>query len=100
MVRGYHVYKDTWSAEEGEVLRCVRETNNHYDPYAVAVVKDTVGTVGHVPKAISALCSLFLRRGGSISCRVDGDRRYSRDLLWCPPYESTVTVPCFYLVHV
>ena len=42
MVRGYYVFKEIWSAEEGEVLRCVRETNNHYDPYAVVLYKSTL----------------------------------------------------------
>ena len=37
MVRGYHVYKDIWDADEGEILDCVRETTNHHDLYAVAV---------------------------------------------------------------
>ena len=25
MVRGYHVYKDIWDADEGEILDCVRD---------------------------------------------------------------------------
>ena len=29
MVRGYHVYRDTWVAGVGEELSCVRETDNH-----------------------------------------------------------------------
>ena len=70
-------------------MKCVRETSNHFDPFAVAVVKDTIGTVGHVPKRIFALCSLFIRRGGSISCTVDGDRRYSRDLP-----QGGLEIPC------
>ena len=49
------------------------------DAFAVAVMKD--GTVvGHIPK-ISSVCSLYLRRGGSIICRVTGSRRYSEDLM-------------------
>ena len=35
MVRGYHVYKDIWDADEGEILDCVQETTNHHDPHAV-----------------------------------------------------------------
>ena len=81
MVRGYHVYKDIWDTGEGETLIhvCVRETSNQNYPYAVAVVKDAV-IVRHVPRKISALCSLFRRRGGTLSCRVDGGRWYSLDL--------------------
>ena len=45
----------------------------------MAVRKD--GTIiGHLPRAISWACSLFLRRGNSITCRVTGHRRYSADL--------------------
>ena len=36
--------------------------------------------IGHLPKRISKICSLFLRRGGSITCTVTGGRRYSGDL--------------------
>ena len=38
--------------------------------------------VGHVPRTISALCGLFLKKGGTISCVVTSPRqpRYSRDL--------------------
>ena len=38
--------------------------------------------VGHVPRTISVLCGLFLKKGGTISCVVTGPRQpwYSRDL--------------------
>ena len=39
MVRGYHVYRDIWVAAVGEELSCVRETDNHQDPFAVAVAR-------------------------------------------------------------
>ena len=45
MVRGYHVYKDVWSAALGEQLSCQREPTNTSDPFAVAVVRSLV-TVG------------------------------------------------------
>ncbi len=62
-----------------EVLDCQRETTNSKDGYAVAVIKD--GTIiGHVPRRISKLCLLFLRRGGTIQCTVKSRRRYSADL--------------------
>ena len=85
MVQGYHVYKDIWNTEERETLRCMRETTT----IAVFVVKEGVGTVGHVPKKISALCSLFLRRGGGILCTVDGGRRRSHDLP-----QGGLEIPC------
>ena len=59
MVRGYLVYKDVWEAAVGEELRCEREPGNRQDPFTVAVVRSAV-TVGHVPKKISSVCSMFL----------------------------------------
>lgn len=88
MIRGYHVYKDIWVAIDGQVLQSRRETTNGHDPFAVAVLKD--GTVvGHLPRKISAVCSLFLRRHGTIACTVNGSRRYSRDLP-----QGGLEVPC------
>ena len=68
-VRGYHV----WAAAFGEVLACRREPSNASDRYAIEVLKH--GTIiGHLrlPRKISKVCSLFLRRGGSIRCTVTG----------------------------
>ena len=45
--------------------------------------------VGHVPKKITLICSLFLRRGGAIHCRVTGVRRYSADL-----QHGGLEIPC------
>ena len=44
-------------------MSCVRESRNEHDRYAVAVVKDGV-MVRHLPKAVSRISSVFLRRGG------------------------------------
>ena len=51
---------------------CVREPRNTVDRYAVAVVKADGTVVGHLPKKISTMTSLFIRRGGLISCEVQG----------------------------
>ena len=60
MIRGYHEYQSIWKAEIGENLTCIREPGNVRDPYAVAVTKSESSTiVGHVPRKISAICSLF-----------------------------------------
>ena len=45
--------------------------------------------VGHIPKKIPSICSLYLRRGGSIICRVTGSRRYSEDLI-----QGRLKIPC------
>ena len=87
-VRGYHIYQDIWEAYYGELLSCSREIGNVYDPFAVCVQKDG-DVVGHVPRKISAVCSLFLRRNGTIHCKVTGSRRYSRDIV-----QGGLEIPC------
>ena len=88
MIRGYHVYQAVWDAKIGEELSCVTERENVRDPFAVAVKKSNL-TVGHIPKKISALCSLFLLCGGTITCQVTGSRRYSDDLV-----QGGLEIPC------
>ena len=92
MVRGYHIYQDVWTPVVGEHLQCVREEDNTEDNtedrYAIAVMKDGV-TVGHLPRRISTLSSLFIRRGGIIRCSVTGNRCYSRDLT-----QGGIEIPC------
>ena len=56
-----------------------REALNPNDGYAVAVMKDDV-VIAHLPRALSRICSLFIARGGAITCIVSGARRYSADL--------------------
>ena len=88
MVRGYH-YKAIWEAAiDGEVLSCEREVGNVHDTFAVSVKKDGI-IVGHCPRKISSLCSIFIRRGGSITCQVNGNKRYSWDLP-----QGGLEVPC------
>ena len=83
MIRVYHKYKEIWDAKFGEQLECQRETGNPHDIFAVAVLKSGTGVVGHIPKKMSSICSLFLRcggPGGEIHCTVTGAKRYSADL--------------------
>ena len=88
-VRGHHVYSTIWTPVLGELLSCRRELDNSEDRYAVAIcnVADTV--IGHIPRKISFLCSVFIRRGGVIRCIVNGDRQYSHDLP-----QGGMEVPC------
>ena len=88
MVRGYHVYRDVWHATMAEQLPCQREIGNVADPFAVAIVKSGA-IVGHVPRRISSVCSVFLRRNGSIVCCITGSRRYSADLV-----QGGLEIPC------
>ena len=62
-----------------EELPCQKELGNLADPFTVAVVRDGVA-VGHVPKKISSVSSLFLQRNGSLTCCVSGYRRFSEEL--------------------
>ena len=87
-VRDYHIYQDIWEAYYGELLSCSRETGNVYGPFAVCMQKDG-DVAGHVPRKISALCSLFLHRNGTIHCKVTSSRRYSRDII-----QGGLEIPC------
>lgn len=89
MVRGYHIYKEIWNAVVGEEFSCKRENGNRSDPFAVAVVNAAGTIIGHLPRKISCVCSLYLRRNGSIYCRVTGSRRYSEDL-----EQGGLEIPC------
>lgn len=70
-------------------MDCFRETTNRMDPFAVAVRKEGIGVVGHVPKKISTACSIFIRRNGAIICQVTGGRQYSQDLP-----QGGLEIPC------
>ena len=78
-VRGYHVYKDIWSPSTLLDYSCERELHNPEDPYAVAIMSGG-SIVGHVPRKISAACSLFIQQSGAITSRIAGSRQYSHDL--------------------
>ena len=91
VVRGYHVYRYIWEASHGELLNCERETGNTFDPFAVCMKKHD-DIVGHMPRKISAICSLFLRHGGRIQCEVTGTRQYSRDIP-----QGGLEIPCQYI---
>ena len=88
MVRGYHIYKDVWDAVIGQTLPCQMKSRNASDPYAVAVICDSWPCPScHI--CISAVCNLFLRRGGTTTCRVTGANRYSADLV-----QGGLEIPC------
>jgi len=69
-------------------LICQRETTNSSDRYAVAVVKSGQ-VIGHLPRKVSRACSIFIRRGDSMTCVVTGGRRYSSDLP-----QGGLEIPC------
>ncbi len=90
-VRGFHIYQNIWNPLIGENLTCQPEFGNIHDLYSVAVVASSSSIVGHVPRSISALCTFFIRRGGTIVCQVTGRRRYSSDLV-----QGGLEIPCTY----
>ena len=61
---------------------------NPSDHYAVAVVKNAT-IIGHLPRKISRICSLFIRKGGVVTCTVVGSRRFSADLP-----QGGMEIPC------
>ena len=56
--------------------------------YAVAVTREDI-VVGHLPRFISMPCHLFLRKGGNITCVVNGTRLFLADLV-----QGGLEVPC------
>ena len=93
MIRGYHEYKSIWSDPTlEEELECKREPGNPHDTHPVAVIKTISGssvTVGHLPRAISLICSILIRHGGTIISRVNGTCRYTADIL-----QGGLEIPC------
>ena len=55
----------------GELLSWNREATNTRDRYSVVVKKDGEA-IGHLPRKGLRVCSLFLRRGGTVHCSVSG----------------------------
>ena len=60
-VHSFHVYQNIWTSTTGERLSCQMEDSNAFDLYAVAI-KKSANVIGHVPRKISAACSLFIQR--------------------------------------
>ena len=75
-IRGYHAYKNSWTAVLGETLSLKRETTNPKDKNAVAVqIEETI--VGHVPYNIAPYMSRFLKRDVNIAyAKVTGEKIY------------------------
>ena len=73
----------------GERLPCQAEDSNYTDPFSVAIKKGA-DIIGHVPRKISRACSLFIERGGTITCIItDSHRQYSSDLP-----QGGLQIPC------
>ena len=74
MIRGYNEYNSIWTDPTlGGELECKREPENPHDTHAVTVIKTISGsnvTVGHFPRSISPICSIFIRRDGTITSKL------------------------------
>ena len=86
VVRGHHVYKAIWTPVIGEELEVKTEEDNNHDQHAVAVVKDGL-VIGHMPRLVAELSWFFLKRDGSITCRITGRRKFGVGL----------EVPCMFV---
>lgn len=71
-IRGYLVYQNIWSPYLGEILTYRRQPENVKDRYAVSTHKGSGEVVGHLPKKVSKMYSLFIHRGGTVTCEVTG----------------------------
>ena len=59
-IRGYHIYRDIWTAAIGEELDCVRESGSMRDRYAGAVKRAGVTNCWtFTPKNLSCLLFVF-----------------------------------------
>ena len=61
------MYKEIWEAAVGEELVCAREPHNSHKRHAVAVKREDV-LIGHLPRKLSRLCSVFETRRCDILC--------------------------------
>ena len=97
MIHSFHEYKYIWENPNVEdYLSCKRKIGNPHDTHAVAIKGsvggDTTGavtTVGHIPRKISVIRSIFIRRGGSVTCVVNGSHHHSADLP-----QGRLEIPC------
>ena len=74
-VRGFHEYMDIWDPKVGdEDIHLEPEENNEHDDFGVAILFEG-RTVGHVPRNLSQIMTLFMRIPGcSILYKVTGKR--------------------------
>ena len=57
---GLHVYQDNWTPILGKRLVCDNGPSNPRDRYALAVCKAGDNIVGHLPRNILTMCSIFI----------------------------------------
>ena len=85
IIRGHHVYKDTWNPIKGQCIDCrpdTREEAKEYDTNSLGLYEHHT-LVGHVPVEISCLLTHFLKadKENSLSAIVIGGRKKERGLV-------------------
>ena len=86
VIRGFHVYQKVLEPQLNEELHCLLEPVNEYDKKCSCIVRDDQ-IVGHIPQVNSKVCAFYIRRGGTIKCRVIGKRQHGLGL----------EIPCIYI---
>ena len=73
---------DTTSTRTSKKLHVVKSTSmNTHNQYTVAVEKNRT-IKDHLQRKVSRFCTLFLKKGGHIHCRVTGLQRYTTWLVY------------------
>ena len=92
MIRGHHVYKETWNPYKGERLKCnhdKRKEGKNFEDHAVGTYQDS-HSAGHVPIELSFLfCKFIEKRNNQIFAEVNGRRKL----------ENGLAIPCIYHVN-
>ena len=86
IIRGHHIYKDTWHPIKGQCLDCrpdTREEAKKYDLNCLGLYEDQDTLVGHAPVEISCLLTHFLKaeKENSLSVIVIGGRKKEKGLV-------------------
>ena len=59
------MYSTIWAPVLRELLSCIRELDNAEDRYVVTVCRVNSVIISHIPKKMSFLCAVFIKRGGT-----------------------------------
>ena len=82
-VPGYHTFQFFWEALVGSVLIADPEDDLQsliHDKFAIALVNNDSVTIGHISKFMSKLINFFHKQVGHIKCKINDDKKYSKDL--------------------
>ena len=66
-IRGYHVFKDVWNPDLGEIIHAEQELDNAVDKFAAKVVKNNE-TVGHLLCEYSRILWYLIIASGGRNC--------------------------------